>query len=212
MFKTPNVLLHALALAIVLASASPALAGPALVCIPFETGSTKLLAWGSGSGWNTPDRSFDLKTLTAETLRALDADAAVLSRMENLRRATVYGLQDPAAAHHLLSALVGRALSTTPTARAWFDAGYLIEAYRQAVHLRGANGRFDAAAWAATDETLRVDGYGFVKKAIAMAGSTAEMEFAASLMTQGAAATAHRARAASAATRGSLLASNLAKN
>jgi hypothetical protein len=37
------------------------------------------------------------------------------------------------------------------------------------------------------------------------------MEFAASLMTQGAAATAHRSRAAAAAARGSLLASNLAK-
>ncbi len=82
------------------------------------TESTKLLAWGSGSSWNTPNRSFDLKTLTAESLRALDADAAVLSRMENLRRATIYTMQDPAAAHHLLSTLIGRALTTTPTAQA----------------------------------------------------------------------------------------------
>ena len=196
---------------IVLVSASPALAGPQLICNPFDTGSTKLLAWGTGSSWNTPDRSFDLKMLTAETIRVLDADAAVLSRMENLRRATIYAMQDPAAAHHLLSALIGRALSTTPTARAWFDAGYVIEAYKQAVPLRGSNGRFDRAAWAATDETLRVDGYGFVKKAMAMAGPNAEMEFAASLMTQGAVASAHRSRATAAATRGSFLAANLAK-
>lgn len=211
MFKTPKTLLNALALVIVLVSASPALAGPALVCIPFDTGSTKLLAWGSGPGWNTPDRSFDVKKLTAETLRALDADEAVLARMETLRRATIYAMQDPAAAHHLLSALIGRALSTTPTARAWFDAGYVVEAYRQAVPLRG-DGRFDRASWAATDETLRVNGYGFVKKAIAMGGPSAEMEFAASLMTQGATASAHRSRAIAASTRGSYLAANLAKD
>jgi len=213
MSKTRNALLHALALVIVLVSASPALAGPPLICQPFDTGSTRLLAWGSnpGTNWNAPDHSFDLKTLTSATLGALDADEAVLSRMENLRRATIYAIQDPAAAHQLLSTLIGRALSTTPTARAWFDAGYAIEAYKQAVHLRGPNGRFDRAAWAATDETLRVDGYGFVKKAIAMSGANAEMEFAASLMTQGAVASVHRTRANAAAARGSFLAANLAK-
>ena len=211
MFTTPKTLLNALALVILLVSASPALAGPPLICHPFDTGSTTLLAWGSGSGWNTPDRSFDLKRLTADTLRALDADDAVLSRMENLRRATIYAMQDPAAAHHLLSTLIGRALATAPTARAWFDAGYVIEAYKQALPLRGPNGRFDRAAWAAVDETLRVDGYGFVKKALAMDGPSAEMEFAASLMTQGAVASAHRSRANAAAARGSFLAANLAK-
>jgi len=213
MSKTRNALLNALALVIVLVSASPALAGPPLICHPFDTGSTKLLVWGSNPGmnWNAPDRSFDLQTLTPATLRALDADDAVLSRMENLRRATIYAMQDSAAAHTLLAALIGRALSNTPTARAWFDAGYAIEAYKQAVHLRGSNSRFDRAAWAATDETLRVDGYGFVKKAIAMGGANAEMEFAAALMTQGAVASAHRTRATAAAVRGSFLAANLAK-
>ena len=211
MFKTPNTLLTALALVIVLVSAGPALAGPPLICHPFDTGSTTLLDWGSGSSWNTPDRSFDLKKLTAETLRALDSDAAVLSRMENLRRATIYAMQDPVAAHKLLSTMIGRALSTTPTANSWFDAGYIVEAYKQAVHLRGPNGQFDRQAWLAVDETLRVDGYGFVKKALAMGGPSAEMEFAASLMTQGAVAMAHRARANVAAAPGSYLAANLAK-
>ena len=211
MFKTRNTLLNAVVLVIVLVSASPALAGPPLICHPFDTGSTTLLAWGSGSSWNTPARSFDLKTLTAATLRALDADEAVLSRMENLRRATIYAMQDPTVAYQLLAAMIGRVLSPTPTARAWFDAGYLIEAYKQAGHLRGGNGRFDRAPWAATDETLRVDGYGFVKKAMAMGGAIAEMEFAASLMTQGAVASAHRMRASAAAARGTFLASNLAK-
>jgi hypothetical protein len=212
MFKTPNALLNALAVVIVLASATPALAGPPLICHPFETGSTKLLAWGTDtSNWNAALPSYNLKALTADTLRALDADAAVLSRMENLRRATIYAMRDPAVAQEFLKSMIGRALSTAPTAMTWFDAGYVVEAYRQAKHLRPVDGRFDRTAWAAVDETLKVDGYGFVKKAIAMGGPNAEMEFAASLMTQGAVASAHRSRAAAAATRGSHLAANLSK-
>ena len=51
--------------------------------------------------------------------------------MENLRRATIYAMRDPVVAEQLLKALMARALSTTNDGRAWFDAGYLIEAYRQ---------------------------------------------------------------------------------
>jgi len=211
MFKTPNTLINALALALVLVSAGPALAGPPLICFPFETGSTKLLAWGADtSNWNAALPSYNLKALTADTLRVLDADAAVLTRMENLRRATIYAMRDPAVAEAFLKTMIGRALSTTPTAAKWFDAGYVIEAYKQAKHLR-PTGPFDRSAWAAIDETLSVDGYGFVKKAIAMDGPVAEMEFAASLMTQGAASTAHRSRARASAGPGSFLAANLAK-
>lgn len=213
MFKTPTTLLNALALVIVLISASPALAGPPLICFPFDTGSTKLLPWGTDkANWNGALPSYNLKALTADTLSVLDADAAVLTRMENLRRATIYAMRDPVVAQQFLKAMVGRALSTTPTAATWFDAGYVIEAYKQAKHLRPV-GPFDRTAWAAVDETLRVDGYGFVTKAIAMNGGTSpEMEFAASLMTQGAVASAHRSRATAAAARGSHLAANLAKH
>jgi hypothetical protein len=211
MFKTPKILLNALALVIVLVGASPALAGPPLICHPFETGSTKLLAWGTDtSNWNAALPSYNLKALTADTLRVLEADAAVLPRMENLRRATIYAMRDPAIAQEFLKTMIDRALSTTPTAATWFDAGYVIEAYKQAKHLR-PTGPFNRSAWTAVDETLSVDGYGFVKKAIAMGGPVAEMEFAASLMTQGAVASAHRSRATALAGRGSFLAANLAK-
>lgn len=195
---------------ILLGSAGPALAGPPLVCFPFDAGAAPVLSWGQGSGWNTPDPAYDVRRLTADTLRLLTRDAPVLARMENLRRATVYAMKNPVIAQELLSAVMSRAL--TPSSggdpNTWFDAGYLIETYRQALVLRTASG--DRAAWAATDETLRVDGYGFVKKAIAI-GPSADMEFAASLMTQGAVSSAHRARATAAAARGSLLAQNLSK-
>jgi hypothetical protein len=196
-------------LAAVLSFATPALAGPPLICHPFEVESGKLIAWGTGSGWNTPDRSYDIKRLVADTTAVLTPDAPILTRMENMRRATIYAMRDPVIANELLKAVTSRALATTTDGRAWFDAGYLIESYKQAVHLR-EDRRPELRAWAAVEETIRVDGYNWVKKAMAMSAPSAEMEFAASLMTQGSVASAHRAKAVAAAPKGSTLSRNLA--
>lgn len=198
-----------LALAVVSCFATPALAGPPLICFPFETEGGKLIAWGSGPGWNTPDRSYDIKKLVADTNAILATDAPILNRMETMRRATIYAMRDPQIAQELLKSVMTRALATTNDSRAWFDAGYLIESYKQATHLRDQR-KPELRAWAGVDETIRVDGYNWVKKAMAMTAPSAEMEFAASLMTQGSVASAHRARAASAAPKGSLVARNLA--
>jgi hypothetical protein len=199
----------------------PALAGPPLICHPFEVEGSKLIAWGTGQGWNTPDRSYDIKKLVTDTNAVLTDDAPILARMENMRRATIYAMRDPVIAQELLKTVMARALGTTTDSRAWFDAGYLIESYKQAEHLR-EKGRAELRAWAAVDETIRVDGYNWVKKAMAMTaplahrslgeGGSAEMEFAASLMTQGSVASAHRARAIAAAPKNSLLAKNLASS
>ncbi len=206
MFSTrPHVIAAVIA---VLVTASPALAGPPLICNPFVTAGGKLIAWGTGAGWNTPDHTYDITKLVDDATAVLTPETPVLTRMENLRRATIYAMRDPVIAEELLRALMRRALSTTNDGGAWFDAGYLIEAYRQGTHLRERKAA--PAAWTAVDETIRVDGYGFVKKAIAMRGATAEMELAASLMTQGAMAEAHRARAKTAGA-GSLVARNLAR-
>jgi hypothetical protein len=198
-------------LAAVVFFASPALAGPPLICHPFEVEGAKLIAWGSGPGWNTPDRSYDIKKLVADTTSVLTPDAPILARMENMRRATIYAMRDPVLAQELLKTVMGRALATTSDSRAWFDAGYLIESYKQAEHLR-EKGRPELRAWAAVDETIRVDGYNWVKKAMAMTAPSAEMEFAASLMTQGSVALAHRAKAIAAAPKNSPLAKNLASS
>lgn len=198
-----------IALAVVACFAAPALAGPPLICFPFQTESGKLINWGAGSGWNTPDRSYDITHLIADTSAVLTTDAPILTRMENMRRATIYAMRDPAIAQQLLKTVMARALATTSDSRAWFDAGYLIESYKQAVHLRN-NGKPELRAWAAVDETLRFDGYNWVKKAMSMTGPSAEMEFAASLMTQGSVAAAHRAKAVASAPKGSLAARNIA--
>jgi len=197
------------AVAAVVFFATPALAGPPLICHPFQTEGGKLLAWGTGPGWNTPDRSYDVTKLVADTTSALTPEAPILARMENIRRATIYAMRDPQVANELLKVVINRALATSTNSAAWFDAGYLIESYKQAVPIRD-NRKPELRAWAAVDETIKVDGYNWVKKAMAMTSANAEMEFAASLMTQGRVASAHRAKALSAAAKGSVLAKNLA--
>jgi hypothetical protein len=199
------------AVAAIVFFASPALAGPPLICHPFEVEGGKLIAWGTGSGWNTPDRSYDIKRLVADTTAVLTPDAPILARMENMRRATIYAMRDPVIAHELLKAVTARALATTTDGRAWFDAGYLIESYKQAVAIR-EDRKPELRAWAAVDETIRIDGYNWVKKAMAMSAPSAEMEFAASLMTERSLASAHRAKAISGAPKGSVLARNLASS
>ena len=191
--------------------ATPAVAGPPLICHPFQVDSGKLIAWGTGSGWNTPDRSYDIKRLVADTTSVLTPDAPIITRMENMRRATIYAMRDPVVANELLKVVTARALATTTSGSAWFDAGYLIESYKQAVHLR-EDRKPELRAWAAVEETIKLDGYNWVKKAMAMGAPSAEMEFAASLMTQGSVASAHRAKAIAAAPKNSLVAKNLASS
>jgi len=211
MFTITRSLVAALAF-LVVSAAVPALAGPPLICHPFETRDGALLPWtaNAGTNWNSPLASYNTARLSEDVVKLLDTDAPVLTRMENLRRATIYAQRDPVLARQLLEAVMGRALSThTGGAQAWFDAGYLIESYKQAAMIRDRKGD---PAWTAVDQTIKTEGYGFVKKAMTMSSTpNAEMEFAASLMTQGATSSEHRARAAAAATNGSALAVNLAR-
>ena len=176
-------------------------AGPPLICHPFDAGSAPLLPWGPGTSWNSPDRSYDIQRLTADTLKLLTPATPVLARMEIMRRATIYAGQDKKVAGALLKAVLDRAKALPQDSRdsmAWFDAGYLIESYRQNEH---------SAGWKMADGAG--DGYSHVRKAIQLAGQNAEMEFAASLMQQGAVAAEHRRRAIAGAPAGSLLAKNL---
>lgn len=196
-------------LAIVVGAASPALAGPPLICFPFQTEGGRMLPWLAGTNWNAQDPAYDIRTLVADTVSLLAPEGPLLTRMENMRRATIYAMRDPKLAHQLLRAVMDRALDTTTDGGAWFDAGYLIESFKQAAAIREL-GNPEWRAWAAVDEMLRVDGYNWVKKAISMSGPSAELEFAASLMTEGSVASAHRSRAMAGAPRGGLLAKNLA--
>ena len=114
-----------IALGLLLTIAGAAEAGPPLICHAFDAGDARLLPWSKGQGWNTPDASYDVRKLTADTLELLAPQTPVLARMETLRRATIYAAQDKQVAEQLLTALVERTRATGGSSDplAWFDAG-----------------------------------------------------------------------------------------
>ena len=164
----------ALVAAAALASARPALAGPPLLCFPFEIGGAHSLPMGTGS-WRAIDPSYNVAHLVDDTLALLTPQTPILVRMETLRRATVYASTNAAVADALLSALQARAAVPTPdAAMAVFDFGYLVESYRQAKPIF-------TATIPAVD---RINGYQLVLKAQAIARND-EMMRAAKLIAGG---------------------------
>ncbi len=148
--------------ATLLVTAGPVLAGPPLICHAVDIGTAESLPWTS-SGWNlTAQETYDISHLVADTLTLLGPSTPVLVRMETMRRATLYAL-------------------------AAFDFGYLAECYKQASWLhqhtdwlkKTESGEIAMRAKAA----ISIDGYQWVRKAIALRGSDPQMEFAAALMT-----------------------------
>jgi hypothetical protein len=196
----------------VLCFANIAQAGPPLICHSIEIGQAKSLPWISHN-WNlSGGENYDTKSLVKDTLEILGRDTPVLVRMETLRRATLYARADRFAAKELLARLYARATSAEssghPDALAWFDAGYLAETYKQWIGQKWMQPNKDEQNPAAG-----VDGYTLVKKAIAMRGDDAQMEFAAALITFSGPQEAHREHAQKAiagAKTDSLLGQNLA--
>ena len=193
----------ALGIVAVLGFTTVAFAGPPLICHAIEIGQAKSLPWVD-LNFHKGDASYDLKNLTRDTLAILDSNPSVLVRMETLRRATIYARQDPQVAKELITRLQARATHAdgdNTGALAWFDVGYLAEAYKQWMR----NGE--------PNPTRGLDGYAWVKKAIHLRGSDAEMEFAAALITLGGPDGEHRdhvEKAMAGAKSDPLLAQNLA--
>lgn len=200
-FKGPRFHRCAITLLVIcLVSAISALAGPPLICHSIAIGTAQSLPWTS-QDWNlSGTETYDLKNLVGDTLAILNPTTPVLVRMETLRRATLYARKDPQVARELLTKLQARAsIAETaghPDALAFFDAGYLAEAYKQ---------------WLGQENPATgVDGYASVKKAISLRGQDPQMEFAAALMTSKNEHREHVLRAAAGAKQDRLLAQNLA--
>jgi hypothetical protein len=191
--------------AVLLGFTTFAQAGPLLICHPIEIGQAKSLPWVDFNHRGSTD--YDLKSLSRDMLALLDSRTPVLVRMEALRRATIYARQDSQVAKELITRLraraVGSDLAGRPDALAWFDVGYLAEAYKQWM----GRGEPNPAAG--------LDGYSWVRKAISLRGSDPEMEFAAALITLPTPDSAHRdhvQKAIAGAKNDPLLAQNLASN
>jgi hypothetical protein len=156
--------------------AGPAWAGPPLICHSFDIGNAKSLPWVSHDWQLSGSEGYDTRNLAADTVAVLDQNPkATLVHMETLRRATLYARTDRQAAKQLLLRLTARAEAAGSAghrdALAVFDAGYLVETYRQWLGEGGQN------------PAVGLDGYALVKKALSFAGEDPQMEFAAALIT-----------------------------
>src|SRR6185295_7463102 len=120
------------AMAVALTTATPALAGPPLLCFPFDIGAARSLPIGHGS-WRATDPAYDVSRLVDDTVALLAAETPVLVRMETLRRATLYAAARPEIATALVTRLRDRArVPAAGVGLAVFDFGYLVETFRQA--------------------------------------------------------------------------------
>jgi hypothetical protein len=191
--------------AVLLGFTTVAHAGPPLICHPIDIGDAKSLPWVEFN--HTGNTDYDLKNLSRDTLAILDSNTPVLVHMETLRRATIYARQDPQVAKELITRLQARAAKSGAAGRtvafAWFDVGYLAEAYKQWM----GKGEPNPAAG--------FDGYIWVRKAISLRGPDPEMEFAAALITLQGLDSAHQdhtRKAMAGAKNDPLLARNLGSN
>lgn len=178
--------LRVLALVTALVLAPAAIAGPPLLCHPFDTAGAPSLPWGGG-GWRDARAGYDLRELTRDTEALLTARTPVIARMETLRRAAIYASRDPVIAKQLLTRLQARGkLPATADARALarFDAGYFAETLQEVVRLQGYDmpgiGKVDAKALRVL--LANVNGSAEVDAALVVRPNDAAMRFAAALI------------------------------
>ena len=163
-----------------------AMAGPPLLCHPFDTAGAPSLAW-DGPRWNQSRADYDLRSLPAETRTLLAPGTPVIARMETLRRAAIYASRDAEVARQLLSVLDARiAGANTPDAQALalFDTGYFAETLQEVVRLQGydmpGDGKVDANGLRAM--LADMDGSAHIDAAIRLLPRDASMRFAAALV------------------------------
>ncbi len=89
------------------ATADVAMAGPPLLCHPFDIGTAKSLTWDNSNGWQGRVGATSMKTLVADTEALLTPDTPVIVRMETIRRAALYASTDAQVATRTVHASAG---------------------------------------------------------------------------------------------------------
>jgi hypothetical protein len=173
----------------VLGVARPALAGPPLLCHPYDIGAAQSLPW-QGRDWWPGRADYKVANLVADTQALLTPSTPVIVRMETLRRATIYAARDRAVAAQLLATVTERARSLEregqPDALAWMDAAYLTEAVREIADLANMSKStpFDEAVRAVKGLTAGADGYALILKSLELRPDDPSIEFAAALIAE----------------------------
>ena len=173
------------AFALALTVATPALAGPPLLCHPFDIGTATSLPWDGRAGWAQGRADYPLAQLVGDTEAILQPATPVVVRMETLRRAAIYASQDPAVASALLDRLTAKARASQPAdALAALDAAYLVEALHQ-VTMLGQSGEFRGRIAGVKRVIAEHDAAPFVAQAVQARPTDPAVAFAAALITMG---------------------------
>jgi hypothetical protein len=197
------------------AVASPALAGPPLLCHPFDIGAAVSLPWNADGSWAVGRDGYDIARVVADTAALLTPATPVIVRMETLRRAAIYASRDPRVASELISWTRARVAASEHSGRAdalaYLDAAYVTEAFREISYLdqkqefQGRGGMLRALVGDS-------DGYALVAKSLAARPGDPALEFAAALIAADknrAAYEEHARKARAGADRDALLARNI---
>jgi hypothetical protein len=198
-----------------LAFARPVLAGPPLLCHPFDIGTAASLPWSGSTSWFDGKADYKVSNLVADTEALLTPSTPVIVRMETLRRASIYASRDTKIASALLERLTAKAQASKaagqPDALALLDAAYVTEALRQVTMIGGVQG-FKDQVGGLRDLVGNADGWQYMKASLAARPDDPALEFAAALIAADkdrAAYRGHAERARDGASKDALLARNL---
>jgi hypothetical protein len=166
------------------ATAEVALAGPPLLCHPFDIGTAKSLTWDNSHGWQGSTGVATMKTLVADTEALLTPDTPVIVRMETLRRAALYASTDAQVATELVTRFQSRAASAKKGSLETFDAGYLIETLGQISRMDGWKRDDGATIQTAALKSLvgKANGESMIQESLAANADDPALEFAAALV------------------------------
>lgn len=196
-----------------LIAVSPALAGPPLLCHPFDIGTAQSLPWDDAGGWWPGRADYRVDHLIADTEALLTPTTPIIVRMETLRRAAIYASRDRQVAEQLLARFLQRASAPRKDdALAHLDAAYVVEAFRQIRGLSHDN-KFRTGVQALQTLNLDADGYAMMMTSLAARPNDPALEFAAALIASGtrdrAAYLKHAQKARAGASQDALLARNI---
>lgn len=173
-------------LALLIGVARPALAGPPLLCHPFDIGTARSLPWDGTNSWSQGRADYNISNLVADTEALLTSSTPVIVRMETLRRAAIYASGDRRVAEQLMTRLTDRARASEgagrPDALAFLDAAYVIEAFRQIGYL-GKDTEFRERASTVRELVGDADGYALIGKSLALRPNDPGLQFAAALIS-----------------------------
>jgi hypothetical protein len=174
------------AIATALAFAAPALAGPPLLCHPYDIGNAKSLPWVGEKSWFEGQPDYKLENLVRDTEALLTPSTPVIVRMETLRRAALYASTDPTVANALLKRAINRAeaseMAGQPDALAFLDAAYLAGAFNEITMMSQAK-EFATRSAVAKQVKGSLDAYALISKAVAARPGDPAIQFAAALIS-----------------------------